>query len=321
MKQTFIDLHCDTLLTMQQENCTLKNAPGHISLEKLINGGALLQCFAAFIPMFDTAVQYDIQDKPWDFFLKQAALFERESRAYPDQLAPVGTFADIEKNRGKNIVSAMLTVEDGACIDGDLTRLQIMYDLGVRLITLTWNYENCLGYPNSPEPVLHRKGLKDFGFEALEEMNRLGIVADVSHLSEGGFQDVARESRKPFVASHSCARTLCDNSRNLTDQQLHTLGDAGGVCGVNFYSKFLRNGAEHSMNEDILRHMVYIADHAGIEAVALGSDFDGIDCTLEMKNYSGLAHLEELIADHFGSGNAEKICYENALRVFRDVMK
>ena len=74
------------------------------------------------------------------------------------------------------------------------------------------------------------------------------------------------------------------------------------------------------MNEDILRHMVYIADYAGIEAVALGSDFDGIDCTLEMKNYSGLAHLEELIADHFGSGNAEKICYKNALRVFRDVM-
>lgn len=320
MKQIFIDLHCDTLFTLRRKGCTLENAPGHINLEKLVNGGALLQCFADFIPMHEAAAEYGIQAEPWNFFLEQAALFERESRACPERLAPVFTVSDIERNRVRGLVSAMLTVEDGACLDGDITRLQTMYDLGVRLFTLTWNYENCLGYPNSPDPVLHGKGLKEFGFTALEEMGRLGIVADVSHLSEGGFWDVARASKKPFVASHSCARALCDHSRNLTDRQLRALGDAGGVCGVNFYSKFLREGAGHSTNEDILRHMRYIADHAGIEAVALGSDFDGIDCTLEMEDYSGLAHLAELIADLFGSENAEKICWQNALRVFRDTM-
>ena len=214
----------------------------------------------------------------------------------------------------------MLTVEDGACLDGELSRLQTMFDLGVRLITLTWNYENCLGFPNSPDPALHARGLKDFGLETLAEMDRLGILVDVSHLSEGGFWDVVRENKKPFVASHSCARALCDHSRNLTDEQLRALGDCGGVCGVNFYSQFLRAGAEHTANEDILRHMAHIADHAGMEAVALGSDFDGISCTLEMENYSGLAHLAELIADRFGSANAEKICCQNALRLFRDVM-
>ena len=321
MKPFFIDLHCDTLFTLRREACTLEDAPGHINLEKLVNGGALLQCFAGFIPMHEAAAEYDIQAEPWEFFLEQAALFRQESLAYPDRLAPVNRFSDIEKNRAEGRVSAMLTVEDGACIDGDIARLHTMYDLGVRLITLTWNYENCLGYPNSPDPALHRKGLKEFGFMALEEMGRLGIVTDVSHLSEGGFWDVARESKKPFVASHSCARALCDHSRNLTDQQLRALGDAGGVCGVNFYSKFLRDEASHTTDEDILRHMEYIADHAGIEAVALGSDFDGIDCTLEMENYGGLVHLGERIADRFGTDNADKICCQNAMRVFRDVIK
>ena len=321
MKQMFVDFHCDTLLTTYLENKSLKNATGHIDLKKLVDGGALLQCFAAFIPMHETAAQYSIQDVPWDFFRKLAARYGQEANAYPDRLAPVKSFADIEKNRAKGLVSAMLTVEDGACLDGDLSRLKTMFDLGVRLITLTWNYENCLGFPNSPDPALHARGLKDFGLETLAEMDRLGILVDVSHLSEGGFWDVVHTSKKPFVASHSCARALCDHSRNLTDQQLRALGDAGGVCGVNFYSKFLRDGASHSTNEDILRHMEYIADRSGMEAVALGSDFDGIECTLEMENYGGLVHLGELIADRFGTDNAEKICCQNAMRVFRDVMK
>ena len=321
MKRTFVDLHCDTLLTMWENSCGLENAPWHLNLGKLYGGGAMLQCFAAFIPMNDSAAKHGVKDKPWDFFLRQAALFERESKAYPDRLAPVRCFADIERNREKGLVSAMLTVEDGACIEGDMSRLQTMYDLGVRLITLTWNYENCLGFPNSADPALHRKGLTDFGLEAIGEMDRLGIVVDVSHLSEGGFWDVARENKKPFVASHSCARALCDHSRNLTDAQLRALGDAGGVCGVNFFSKFLRDGADHTFNEDILRHAAYIADHAGIEAVALGSDFDGITCSLEMEDYSGMPHLGELLADRFGTDAAEKICSRNALRVFSEVMR
>ena len=320
MNQRFVDLHCDTLLTLRQENCTLENAPGHISLDRLTDGGALLQCFAAFIPTHDCAESLGIRENAWDFFLHQAEHFASMCARCGDRLAPVKSMADLERNRAAGKVSALLTVEDGVGVEGKLSRLKTMHELGVRLITLTWNYENCFGYPNSPDPALHAKGLKDFGFEALEEMARLGIAADVSHLSEGGFWDVARASKKPFVASHSCARALCDHSRNLTDAQLRALGDAGGVCGVNFYSKFLRENAEHTENADILRHMAYIADRAGIEAVALGSDFDGIECTLEMENYGGMPRLGEQIADRFGYDAAEKICSGNALRVLRDVI-
>ena len=101
---------------------------------------------------------------------------------------------------------------------------------------------------------------------------------------------------------------------------LRALGEHGGVCGINFYSRFLREGSDHTGYEDILRHMEHIADKAGIEAVALGSDFDGIDCTLEFGDYAGLPALAERIADRFGADNADRICTGNALRVFRDTI-
>ena len=214
----------------------------------------------------------------------------------------------------------MLTLEDAVCLDGDIGRVSGLYERGVRMVTLTWNYENSLAYPNSEDPALHNKGLKEFGFEVIDKMAELGMIVDVSHLSEGGFYDVAKANRKPFVASHSCARALCEHSRNLTDAQLHTLGDTGSVCGINFYSMFLEQESEYSRNELILRHMEHVANKAGIEAVALGSDFDGITCELEMQDYSGMAKLSELVAARFGYDDAERILNKNALRVFREVI-
>ena len=317
MKPLFIDLHCDTLFTLRREACTLEDAPGHINLEKLVNGGALLQCFADFIPMHEAAAEYGIQAEPWDFFLEQAALFRRESLAYPDRLAPVNRFSDIEKNRAEGRVSAMLTVEDGACINGDITRLHTVYDLGVRLITLTWNYENCLGYPNSPDYDIHtKKGLKPFGFEAVDRMNNLGIVVDVSHLSEAGFYDVARHSKKPFAASHSCCRALADHPRNLTDDQLRTIGNTGSVVGINFYDLFLGSKPGYTETEAIIRHMVYAKNKAGIEGVALGSDFDGIESKLEFDDYAGYPQLLAAMEKAFTEDEIDRICEKNFLRVF-----
>ena len=321
MRASFVDLHCDTLLTLRQEHCGLENAPGHINLKKLQQGGALLQCLAIFVPDHEDAVKYGITESPWEFFNSQYALCCREMERFPEAIRPARSMADIRRNGEAGVISALLTVEDGACVEGKPERLQTMYDLGVRLLTLTWNYVNCFGHPNSPDPALHKLGLTQFGREAVQEMNRLGMVVDVSHLSEGGFWDVAEESKAPFVASHSCARALCDHSRNLTDRQLRALGDAGGVCGVNFYACFLKPEGKHTENEDILRHMAHIADKAGLEAVALGSDFDGIDCTLEMGDYAGLPQLAEQIADRFGYDAAEKICRDNALRVLADVLR
>lgn len=320
MDMKIADLHCDTLLVLRMTGRNLDEIDAHINVEKLRRGGAMLQCFAVFTPTGPEAKIYRLSESPWEFFLNSAELFEKQLARCAGDIAPMRSMEDFRRNMAEGKISAMLTLEDAVCLEGDITRVQQLHDRGVRLVTLTWNYENSLAYPNSPEPELHAKGLKDFGFEVLSEMERLGMVVDVSHLSEGGFDDVASFCRKPFVASHSCARALCEHSRSLTDRQLHVLGDCGGVCGVNFYSAFLSPCSEYSRNEEILHHMEYIANKAGMEALAIGSDFDGIGCSLELKDYSGMAQLSQLIADRFGYDNADRILSGNALRVLSDIL-
>ena len=316
-----VDMHCDTLLVLRMTGRDLDGINAHINIEKLRRGGAMLQSFAIFTPTGPEARIYRLSERPWEFFLNSVELYERQLERCSADIAPMRSMADFKKNMAEGKISAMLTLEDAVCLEGDISLVQQLYDKGVRLVTLTWNYENSLGFPNSEDPEKHAKGLKEFGFEAVSEMNRLGMLVDVSHLSEGGFYDVARASTKPFAASHSCARALCEHSRNLTDKQLRTLADCGGVCGVNFYSAFLSPGSEYSRNEEILRHMEHIVNKAGIEAVALGSDFDGITCALELEDYSGMARLCELIEKRFGGDNAERILSGNALRVLADVLK
>ena len=315
-----VDMHCDTLLVLRMTGRNLDDINGHINVEKLRRGGALLQSFAIFTPTGPEAKIYRLSESPWEYYLNCVELYRQQLERCSADLAPLLCMADLEKNMAAGKISSMLTLEDAVCLDGDISRVQQLYEHGVRLVTLTWNYENSLAYPNSPDSDAHKKGLKEFGFEVISEMERLGMVPDVSHLSEGGFYDVARSCRKPFVASHSCARALCEHSRNLSDAQLHTLGDHGGICGVNFYSAFLSPESEYSRNDEILRHMEYIANKAGMEAVALGSDFDGISCGLELEDYSGMARLAELIEKRFGGDNADRILSGNALRVLRETL-
>ena len=147
-------------------------------------------------------------------------------------------------------------------------------------------------------------------------MNELGIIIDVSHLSEAGFYDVAAHSKKPFIASHSCCRALKDHSRNLTDRQLRTLAEAGGVVGVNFYDEFLGDRGGTTAVEDIVRHLLYLRDRAGIESLAFGSDFDGIVSTLEFRDYAGFPQILRALEAHFTDDEIDKITHENFLRVF-----
>ena len=234
-----IDLHCDTLIKLHEQSCGLEDVQGHIDLDALRRGGALVQCFAVYTPTHEQVHKHKITTGPWEYFNTAADIFDREMEKHRALIRPVCCAADIQENMEAGRISAMLTLEDGVCIDGRMERVQQLYDRGVRMIALTWNYENSIGFPNSADPELHALGLKPFGFEVVERMGELGMIVDVSHLSEGGFYDVAEVVKGPFAASHSCARTLCGHSRNLTDRQLRVLGDYGGVCGVNFYSSFL----------------------------------------------------------------------------------
>ncbi len=313
----FVDMHCDTIGILAKagnRETGLRSNHCHIDLEKMKKGDALLQCFALYI---ETTPDGKCADglTPYELFEYERKCYERELKLNSDVLAPVYCYSDILKNQKAGKMSAMLTVEDGVPLDGKIERVREFYEKGVRLLTFTWNYENSLGYPNgSPDD----RGLKPFGFEALELMNELGIIADVSHLSDRGFWDVAEHSARPFVASHSNARALCPVPRNLTDDMLRALGEKGGITGLNFASFFLTPGGRHTSIKDILRHAEYIANVAGIDAVALGSDFDGIDNTLEFKDYTGMPMLEEALNTVFTAREVDKITQENALRVMKE---
>ena len=312
-----IDLHCDALLKWKRDNThQLRRNNKQIDFEKMRRGGLWAQCFAAYVPVYEEGVEGSVMD----IYREIVAYFKREMEANSDVVSQVLTAGDIVRNMDAGKLSAILTVEDSIQLEGKIERLDEFWRDGVRMASFTWNYENSLGFPNSADPDEMKKGLKEFGFECLERMNELGMVADVSHLSEGGFWDVAKHSKKPFAASHSDARALCDHSRNLSDEQLRAMGERGCVVGTNYYSYFLEKDCGHSTIRDIVRHMDYMRQKAGIDAVALGSDFDGMSCTLELEDCSHLPRLRDAMSACFTDGEIEKICRGNVLRLFRDVI-
>lgn len=311
-----VDMHCDTLIEgWRHPELSFADGDLSINLKLLKEHGCKAQFFAMFLSRkeMETMDSYDILKGIYTYY-------SRVIEENKDVIRPAYSAEDIENNCKNGILSSFLTVEDGVFLDGKIERLQEAYDMGIRLITLMWNYENSLGFPCRDDYDEHMKGLKPFGIEIVEKMNELGMIVDVSHMSEGGFYDVAKYSKKPFVASHSCARALCNHRRNLTDDQLKTLGNAGGVVGVNFECSFLKEGLEGATYEEIIRHLLYMRDKAGIDAIGFGSDFDGIETNGELVNYGGFTTLLEKLEKHFTYDEIDKISEGNAMRVIRDVI-
>jgi membrane dipeptidase len=323
-----IDLHADTIgeLLVRKDNAQgpyemdLIHNDLHVNLEKLRQGGAFVQVFALYCPTDDMVQYYQKKLPPDEYFRYACKYFKEQLELASGSIRQVIHFSDISKNQKEGKISALMSMEGAAPADS-LEHLQEFYDLGLRMLSFTWNYETRQAFPNSNDPGTHTRGLKAFGFECLAEMNRLGMIMDVSHLSEGGFWDIAMAAKAPFVASHSCARALSDHSRNLSDDMLRELGNKGGVCGVNFYSEFLRLQSNLSTVDDIVRHILHIKNHAGADAIALGSDFDGIKCGLEISSYDKLPGLIEAASAFLTQDELDKLCYKNALRVMKEVLK
>lgn len=320
-----VDLHCDTILHFYRGAHLdgLENA--HISLEKLERGGCMAQCFAIYVPTQAAAARERITDTPEAYFEKAYSSYLREMERCKDKLRPALCVDDILQNDARGLMSSVLTVEDCVTLNGALEELDEYYRKGVRMAALTWNYENSLGYPHDCAGKTRMLGLKPFGIEAVRRMNELGIAVDVSHLSEGGFWDVAKHAGKPFLASHSCCRAFRDISRNLSDAQLRAIGDAGGVVGVNFAHSFLRDVANPKTDlftaaESVVRHLRHIVDVAGLDAAALGSDYDGIHSQMEWGDYGGTQKLVQAILGEFSEDETERICSRNALRCLRDAI-
>lgn len=332
-------MHCDTLYELLQkknrgEKYSLYKNAGHIDLCKLKSGNALLQNFAMF-------VQKEKCNNPKEEVLKMAEIFYEEMGKNKDIIAPVRTFEEILENEKNGKISALLTIEEGATCLGEMDNLEEFYDLGVRMMTLTWNFQNEIGYPNLPKVskeeaekpgyVFDYKkadtehGLTAFGIKVVEKMEELGMIVDVSHLSDAGFWDVVKYTKKPFVASHSNARAVSPWVRNMTDEMLKTLAERGGVAGLNFCADFLTEVPAGTHNpgtmEAIVHHAKHMANIGGIECIGLGSDFDGIETNEGIPDYSYMPKLEDaFLAAGFKPSECNKIFKENVLRVYKELL-
>lgn len=302
------DLHCDTLFKFYENNqYSLSESNGHITDFALQKADYLAQCFAIYQPAEITG------DDGFEFFQRQCLTFENIINSI-QILEFAKSESDIKTNLQNGKISAVLTVENADFLQGDISRLDMVKQKGVKILGLTHNNENCLGFPHSTDRTLNALSLKRFGCEVIDALNFTDITADVSHLSEGGFWSVAKLSKKPFVATHSGCKALCNPSRNLTDEQIKAIAKSGGVVGCVFYSHFL-NGTDSTKVKDIIRHLEHLIKIGGEDIATLGSDFDGMDCELEFENVKGMPILVDGIIKKFGFSVAEKICFKNALRL------
>ena len=321
----FIDMHCDTLMPfVRGGDYNLFSNNGQVDFQKMKKGDALAQFFVVFFPKMEMFAKQGIEMNDELYFKLLTEGFYRDIEKHSDIIAFAGNAADIEKNAKDGKMSAVLTIEDGRFINGDMNKIKEVYDKGVRAISLTWNYENCFGWPNSLDKEIMNKGLKEFGIEAIQYMNDLGIIIDVSHLSDGGFYDVAKYTKKPFVATHSNARAASPHQRNLTDDMIKVLAEKGGVTGLNFAPQFmdLDVNATHTPVSNIIRNAKHIVNVGGIDVLGLGTDFDGIGGTQEISDSSMLPQLWDAFAKAgFHESEIEKIAYGNVMRVIKESMK
>lgn len=317
-----VDMHCDTisaLLKKERAGCPegLLQNTGHLDLTRMKNSGYLLQNFALF-------VNRGACRDPYEEFLALYELYDRLMEENKDTIDRVYTFSDIEENRQAGKMSALLTVEEGGVCKGELSALRELYDKGVRLLTLTWNYQNELCSPAKAGPGA--PGLTERGMAFLQEMEALGMIVDVSHMSDSGFYDVVRLAKKPFVASHSNARRICDHVRNMTDEMIHALAEKGGVMGLNFFQDFLlderveRQDKADSL-EALTKHVKHIIQVGGTRVLSLGSDFDGIPLNPDIPGAEAMEKVwDRLNRAGLSQETLDLIFYKNVLRLYRELL-
>jgi len=227
-------------------------------------------------------------------------------------------YKEIEDVISSNKIAAILAIE-GADGISNLSTLRVFYELGVRMITLTWNYRNYIA--DGLNEIEANGGVTKFGKKFIKEMDNLGMVIDLSHLTPSSFWDVIEYSSNPVVASHSNVKNICNHKRNLDDKQIKAIAQSGGLVGINFCPEFIKDNKKVKI-DDIIEHINYIKNLVGIDFVGLGTDYDGITETPEsLENISKLQNLIKGLKNaDFSEEEIEKIINKNWLRVFKNVL-
>ncbi|MCB2155710.1 dipeptidase [bacterium] len=338
------DGHCDTLTRIfgprvnEPHDFFARNAAGHIDLPRAREGGYCGGIFAIFISHgasprdryspFEGGYRVDDLDQiPHEIaraetdnvleglwgLLKQAG----------DRVRLIRDIADFDEALAADQLAMVLHFEGAEALDLELRLLDDYYRMGLRSLGLVWSRPNDFaygvpfGYPLSPEIG---PGLSAAGRALVRRCNELGIVVDAAHLNERGFWDLAELSNAPLVVSHSAAHALCASTRNLTDEQIGAVAASKGLIGIPYACSMLRSDGDVTADApiaEIVRHVAYVAERAGVDHVALGSDFDGTQIPEELGDVAGLPRLvEALRGAGFTEDELQRVCHLNWRRIF-----
>lgn len=310
-----IDLHCDTLTDWRKGPVdgidTLEDPARVLSLSSIPKDTHWAQFYAIYVPDHirgaDAIVYYDMNRQN----------FLRQMEKYGDRVMACRNISDMEAAWAAGKTAAFLSVENGSALAGQMERVALLADHGVCCMSLTWNGENEIASGNTTD-----HGFSDFGRAVIPALEEAGILVDVSHLNDRGFEELMGLAKKPFVATHSNARSICGHPRNLTDDMIREMVSRRCLVGLNYCTRFLADEGLVTGPEQILAHVEHFFRLGGESILALGSDFDGAALPDYLNTPEKVTKLYDFFIEKgLSRAQADGIFFENARCFFRENMK
>lgn len=311
------DCHCDTLTELYNKNASLYENEQHFDIKRQIALGGGLQFCAIYVPTEVFRYQGGLR-----YTLCLLDKYNQEIKKLHENgidVLQVRTAEDAG-NVLKHKAATLLAIEEGGAIDGSLEALRCLYELGVRAMTLTWSNRNDIADGINEEAT--GSGLTLFGKQVVAEMNRLGMLVDISHISTAGFWSVIETSTKPIIATHSNAKSLCSHPRNLNDEQIKALAQNGGLAGITFAGQFLEEDWRNACIESVYKHIDYMLNLIGNDDhIGFGSDFDGISHPpYNIQGVQDYKPLIEYLSKYYSDETINKITHQNVINLMQKVL-
>lgn len=311
------DCHCDTLTELYNKNASLYENEQHFDIKRQIALGGGLQFCAIYVPTEIFRYQGGLR-----YTLCLLDKYNQEIKKLHENgidVLQVRTAEDAG-NILNHKAATLLAIEEGGAIDGSLEALRCLYELGVRAMTLTWSNRNDIADGINEEAT--GSGLTLFGKQVVAEMNHLGMLVDVSHISTAGFWSVIETSTKPIIATHSNAKSLCSHPRNLNDEQIKALAQNGGLAGITFAGQFLEEDWRNACIESVYRHIDYMLNLIGNDDhIGFGSDFDGISHPpYNIQGVQDYKPLIEYLSKYYSDETINKITHKNVINLLQKVL-
>lgn len=311
------DCHCDTLTELYNKNASLYENEQHFDIKRQIALGGGLQFCAIYVPTEVFRYQGGLR-----YTLCLLDKYNQEIKKLHENgidVLQVRTAEDAG-NVLQHKAATLLAIEEGGAIDGSLEALRCLYELGVRAMTLTWSNRNDIADGINEEAT--GSGLTLFGKQVVAEMNRLGMLVDVSHISTAGFWSVIETSTKPIIATHSNAKSLCSHPRNLNDEQIKALAQNCGLAGITFAGQFLEEDWHNACIESVYKHIDYMLNLIGNDDhIGFGSDFDGISHPpYNIQGVQDYKPLIEYLSKYYSDETINKITHQNVINLLQKVL-